>query len=37
MIECCGTCTHYHCPDYCVLMDEIVKAEDNCGLFKEKD
>ena len=30
--ECCGKCRHYQCPEYCVLMDEIVKPADCCGM-----
>lgn len=30
--ENCSTCRHYQCPEYCVLMDELVKPADNCGM-----
>ena len=30
--ECCGKYRHYQCPEYCVLMDEIVKPADCCGM-----
>ena len=36
MIECCGNCKHYQCPVYCVLMDEIVKEADHCGMCDTK-
>ena len=30
--DCCGKCKHYQCPEYCILMDEIVKPVDCCGM-----
>ena len=31
---CCGNCKHY-AGEYCVLMDELVQPEDNCGMFDD--
>lgn len=31
--ECCANCKHYKSNEYCVLMDEIVKQADNCGMW----
>lgn len=35
--ECCGNCNHFHCPKYCILMDEIVEPNDSCGMCDTND
>ena len=35
--ECCGNCKHYCEEAYCTLMDELVNACDNCGMYDGDD
>jgi len=34
MIECCGNCKYYR-EAYCYLIDDLVEALDNCGMYDD--